>query len=121
MIELLALASCQFLCSLEEIIQLPILESKKMVGVWSSPDGSDGKHLQEVVGGETRTWMNCLRNANLLTHLAWKALRFQLGPTIQYGISNLANRSKEIENILHSLEFEMLPCLGVNQHVKIEL
>jgi hypothetical protein len=62
--------------------------------------------------------MNRLRNANLPTHLAWKAYRFQLGPAIRYGISTLANRSKDIENILHNLEFEMLPCLGGNQHVK---
>ena len=91
-----------------------------MLGVWPSPDGSDAKHLQEVVVGKTRTCMNSLRNANLPTNLARKAYRFQLGPAIRYGISTLANRSKDIENILHNLEFEMLPCLGVNQHVKTE-
>ena len=62
--------------SREEIIQLPVLESKKMLGVWLSPDCSDAKHLQEVVVGKTRTWMNHLRNANLPAHLAWKAYRF---------------------------------------------
>jgi hypothetical protein len=106
--------------SREEIIQLPVSEWKKMLGVWSSPDGLDAKHLQEVVVGKTRTWVNCLRNANLPSHLAWKAYRFQLVPAIRYGISTLANRSKEIEDILHSLEFEMLSCLGVNRHIKTE-
>jgi hypothetical protein len=106
--------------SREEIIQLPVSESKKMLGVWPSPDGSDAKHLQEVVAGKTRTWVNCLRNANLPIHLAWKAYRSQLGPAIRYGISTLTNRSEEIEDILHSLEFEMLSCLGVNRHVKTE-
>jgi hypothetical protein len=100
--------------SREEIIHLPLSESKNMLGVWSSPDGSDAKHLQEVVVGKTSTWVNCLGNANLPIHLAWKAYRFQLGPVICYGISTLANRSKEIEDILHSLEFKMLSCLGVN-------
>ncbi len=85
-----------------------------MLGVWSSPDGLDAKHLQEMVVGKTRTWVNQLRNANLPIHLAWKAYRFQLGPAIRYGISTLANRSKEIEDILHSMEFKMLSCLGVN-------
>jgi hypothetical protein len=56
--------------SREEIIQLPVSKPKKMLGVWSSPHGSDAKHLQEVVVGKTRTWVNCLWNANLLTHLA---------------------------------------------------
>ncbi len=68
-----------------------------MLGVWSSPDGLDAKHLQEVVVGKTRTWVNCLQNANLPIHLAWKAYRFQLGPAIHYGIYTLANRSEEIE------------------------
>ncbi len=70
--------------------------------------------------GKTRTWLNHLRNANLPIHLAWKAYRFQLGPAIRYGISTLANGSKEIEDILHSLEFKILSYLGVNQHVKTE-
>jgi hypothetical protein len=103
-----------------EIIQLPVSELKKMLGVWSSPDGSNAKHLQEVVASKTRTWVNHLRNANLPIHLAWKAYRFQLGPEIHYGIFTLANRSKEIEDIFHSLEFKMLSCLGVIRHVKIE-
>ncbi len=106
--------------SQEELIQLPVSESKKMLGVWSSPDGSDAKHLQEVVVGKTKTWVNCLWNANLPTHLAWKAYRFQLGQGIRYGVSTLANHSKEIEDILHSLEFEMISFLGVNHHLKTE-
>jgi hypothetical protein len=106
--------------SREEIIQLPVSELKKMLGVLSSPDGLGAKHLQEGVVGKTRTWINRLRNANLPIHLAWKAYRFQLGPAICYGISTLANHSKEIEDILHSLEFKMLSCLGVNRHIKTE-
>ncbi len=91
-----------------------------MLGVWPLPDGLDAKNLQEVVVGKTRTWVNCLQNANLPIHLAWNAYRFQLGPAICNGISILANRSKEIEDILHSLEFKMLSCLGVNRHIKTE-
>ncbi len=41
--------------SWEEIIQLPVSESKKMLGVWLSPDGLDAKHLQEVVVWKSRT------------------------------------------------------------------
>jgi hypothetical protein len=104
--------------SQEEISHLPVSESKKMLGEWALPDSSDAKHLQEVVVVKTKIWVNCLQNANLPTHLAWKAYRFQLGPTIQYGVSTLANHRKEIEDILHSLEFKMLSFLGVNQHVK---
>jgi hypothetical protein len=59
--------------SREEIIQLQVSESKKMWGVWSSPDGSDAKHLQEVVVRKSSTWVNHLQNFNLPIHLAWKA------------------------------------------------
>jgi hypothetical protein len=30
--------------SREEIVKLPVLESKKMLGVWLSPDGLNAKH-----------------------------------------------------------------------------
>jgi hypothetical protein len=51
--------------SREEIAQLPVSEAKKMLGVWLSPNESDAKHLQEVVVGKTRAWVNLLRNAHL--------------------------------------------------------
>ncbi len=91
-----------------------------MLGVLLSPDGLDANHLQEMVVEKTRTWVNCLRNANLPTHLAWKSYRFQLGSAIRFKISTLANQSEDIENVLHGLEFEMLSFLGINQHVKTE-
>ncbi len=84
--------------SRQQITQLPVSESKKMLGVWSSPDGLDAKHLQEVVVGKTRTWVSCIRNSNLPTHLVWKSYRFQLGPAIRFGIATLANQSEDLEN-----------------------
>jgi hypothetical protein len=120
---MLALTNCQYLYLMvagKKLFSSQYLCRRKILVVWSSPDGLDAKHLQEVVVGKTRTWVNQLRNANLPIHLAWKAYRFQLGPAIRHGISTLANRSKEIEDILKSLEFKMLSCLGVNRHVKTE-
>jgi hypothetical protein len=56
-----------------EIVQLLVMEGKKMLGVWSSPMGSDTKHLQEVVFGKTSNWVRRLKNVHLPVHLAWKA------------------------------------------------
>ncbi len=56
-----------------EIVQLLVMEGKKMLGVWSSPTGLDTKHLQEVVFGKTSNWVGRLKNAHLPVHLAWKA------------------------------------------------
>jgi hypothetical protein len=103
-----------------EIAQLLVTEGKKMLGVWSSPTGSDTKHLQEVVLGKMSKWVGRLKNAHLPVHLAWKAYRHQLWPSIRYGIGTLATSRKDIKDLLHKLEFEMLSYLGVNQHVKTE-
>jgi hypothetical protein len=70
--------------------------------------------------GKTATWLGCLKNAHLPTHLAWKAYHFQLWPGIRYGITTLDTSIKEVDNLLHKLEFKMISCLGVNQRVKME-
>jgi hypothetical protein len=106
--------------SQQQITQLPVLKLMKMLGVGPSPDGSDAKHLQEVVVGKTRTWVSCIWNSNLPTHLVWKSYGFQLVPAIRFGIAILANQSEDIENILHSLEFKMLSSMGVNRHIKVK-
>jgi hypothetical protein len=104
--------------SCKAIPQLPVTEERKMLGMWSSPTDSDTKHLQEVVLGKTSKWVGRLIHAYLPTHLAWKSYRFQLWPSIRYGIATLATPRREIEEILCKLEFEMLSYLGVNQHIK---
>jgi hypothetical protein len=55
------------------ITQLCVTDSRKMLGVWSLPNGSDKKHLQEVVIGKTTKWVGKLKNSHLPVHLAWKA------------------------------------------------
>jgi hypothetical protein len=58
------------------ITQLCVMDSRKMLGVWSFPNGSDNKHLQEVVIKKTTKWVGKLKNSHLPVHLAWKAYRF---------------------------------------------
>ena len=103
-----------------KITQLPVTEGKKMLGVWSTPTGSDEKHLQEVILGKTSKWVGRLKNAQLPVHLAWKAYRYQLWPSIKYGLGTLATTRTVMDRLLHKLEFAMLSHLGVNQHVKTE-
>jgi hypothetical protein len=97
-----------------------VMDSRKMLGVWSLPNRSDKKHLQEVVIGKTTKWVGRLKNSHLPLHLAWKAYCFQLWPGIQYGFLTLATPLQDVENILHKLEFKMLSALEVNKHVKTE-
>jgi hypothetical protein len=58
-----------------EITSLPVTEARKMLGVWLSPDGSDEKHLSQVVVGKVSKLANKLKNAHLPVHIAWKAYR----------------------------------------------
>ena len=103
-----------------EIAVLSVMEARKMLGVWSSPDGSDNMHLNQVVVAKVSNWVNKIKNAHLPVHLAWKAYRHQLWPGVRYGLATLANRKDMVDSILHKLEFKMLSSLKVNQHVKVE-
>ncbi len=106
--------------TMEEITQLPVTEARKTLGIWSSPDGLDSMHLQEVVVGKVTKWVGCLKNAQLPTHLAWEAYRHQLWSGVKWSLSTLVNSNREIDGILHKLEFEIIPLMGVNRHVKTE-
>jgi hypothetical protein len=85
-----------------------------MLGVWSSPDGNDTTHLQEVVVKKAEKWVQRLKNVHLLTHLAWKTYHYQLWPGIQYRLAMLDNNTEALDPLLHNLEFKMLPFLGIN-------
>jgi hypothetical protein len=50
----------------------------------------------------------------------WKAYHHQLWPGIRYGLATLANNKAALDSLLHKLEFEMLPFLDINKHVKTE-
>jgi hypothetical protein len=91
-----------------------------MLGVWSTPSRDDAKHLEEVIIGKTRTWVGRLKNCPLAHHLAWMAYQHQLWSGLWFSLGTLATRISTMRSVLHSPEFEMLPLLGVNQHIKME-
>jgi hypothetical protein len=102
-----------------EIEQINIMEAKKMLGVLSTLTGDDAKHLEEVIIEKTRTWVGRLRNSPLPHPLAWMAYHNQLWPGLCNGLVTLATQMCIWKSALHSLEFKMLPSLGVNRHVKM--
>ncbi len=97
-----------------EIQQVNLEVAKKMLGVWSTPSGDDAKHLEEVIIGKTCTWVGRLKNCPLAHHFAWMAYRHQLWSGLWFGLRTLATHTRTMRSVLHSLEFEMLPLLGVN-------
>ena len=102
------------------IEQLNTSESRKMLGVWSNPRGTDDKHINEVVIGKTKTFVNSIKNAHLPTYLVWKAYRSCLIPGLKYGLSTLATQTTVTQDLLRKWEFELLSYLGVNKHVRTE-
>jgi len=102
------------------IEQLPTSESRKMLGVWSNPRGTDDKHIHEVVLGKTKSFLNRIKNGHLPTHLVWKAYRSCLIPALKYGLSTLATQMVVTQELLRKWEFELLSYLGVNKHVQTE-
>jgi hypothetical protein len=49
---------------------------EKLLGVWSTIDGNDSKHIEENVTGKTQQWINKMSNAHLPAHLGWVVYRF---------------------------------------------
>ncbi len=45
------------------------MEARKMLGVWSSLDGSDAMHLDQVVIDKVSKWVNKLKNTHLPIHM----------------------------------------------------
>ena len=95
------------------IEQLNTSESRKMLGVWSNPRGIDDKHINEVVIGKTKTFVNSIKNGHLPTYLVWKAYRSCLIPALKYGLSTLATQMECTQNLLRKWEFELLSYLGL--------
>jgi hypothetical protein len=52
--------------------------------------------------------------------LGLEVYRNQVWPGLCHGVGILATQTSIMKSALHSLEFEMLPSLGVNRHVKRE-
>ena len=102
------------------IEQLPTSESRKMLGVWSNPRGTDDKHIHVVVLEKTKSFVNRIKNGHLPTHLVWKAYHSCLIPALKYGLSALATQMVVTQEILRKWEFDLLSYLGVNKHVRTE-
>ena len=104
--------------SRQEIEQLKTNESRKMLGVWSNPRGIDDKHIEEIVLGKSKNFLNKVKNAHLPTFLVWKAYRSSVIPGLRYGLSTLATSLQETQDVLSQCDFELLSYLGVNNRVR---
>lgn len=89
-----------------------------MLGVWSCPAGVDTVHLQEIVIGKMKTWIDRTRNGHLPATLVWRSYKWKLWPGLRYGLATLGTPLSEIGNILNRQEFDVLPLLRINRNIR---
>ena len=102
-------------CTIEQVAHD---KSMKMLGVWSCPAGVDTVHLQEIVIGKMKTWIDRTRNGHLPATLVWRSYKWKLWPGLRYGLATLGTPLSEIGNILNRQEFDVLPLLGINRNIR---
>ena len=100
------------------IAQQDVHKSKKMLGIWSSPNGKDKRHLEEIIMMKYRQWVDRSKNGHLPSKLNWILYRQKLWPGMQYGLTMLATPTGMVNNLLDKLDYEALPLLGVNRTIK---
>ena len=106
-----------------EIVQVPITESKKTLGVWTNPTGNCNKQV-EVITEKLGVWTDRLETGKLPARWAWVSYFHQLWPRIGYGLGTNASGVAELEaqeeegGGLRKLYRHILPYLGVNRNIK---
>ncbi len=106
--------------SLATISQGDIFKAKKGLGVWSTVNSNDNKHLAQNVTGRIRKWITKMTNGHLPARLGWVAYKFKLWPGIHYGLAMLAMPLEMANNTLRRENFKLLPFFGINCNVKRE-
>ncbi len=93
---------------------------EKLLGVWSTVDGNDTKHISKNIMGRIISWTLKMTNGHLPACLGWITYKFKLWPGIQYGLATLAMPLETVQSILRKENFKILPFLGINRNVKWE-
>ena len=59
-----------------------------------------------------------MKNGHLPAKWAWETYKFQLSPSIRYGIGTMANDMKAAEELLDDHDYNLLNILGIARTVK---
>jgi hypothetical protein len=98
-----------------------ISRTEKLLGVWSTIDGNNSKHIEENIIVKTQRWINKMRNVHLPAHLGWVVYKFKLWAGIWCGISTLfIHVAATAKIVLHTENFHSRSFLGINQNMKKE-
>jgi hypothetical protein len=102
------------------ISQGEVSTAERSLGVWSTVEGNDAKHISNNIMGRFISWTSKMTNGHLPARLGWIAYKFKLWPGIWYGLATLAMPLGTTQSILQKENFKILPFLGINRNVKWE-
>ncbi len=100
------------------ISQAEILTAEKALGVWSTVDGNDSKHISKNVTSRFEKWASEMINGHLPARLGWIAYKFKLWLGLRYGLATLAMPLTIARATLQKENFRILSVLGINCNVK---
>jgi ribonuclease HI len=100
-----------------KIPQRSVMDSDKTLGVYHCPAGGHSEHLKQL---RTRTleWLAQMKNGRLPPALVWKSYRIQLWARIKYALGTLTNSLEDANSCLNDIDFNLLPLLNVNRHIR---
>ena len=99
------------------IPQRMVNDADKTLGVYHCPSGGHQVHMEKL-RGKVDEWLNQMKNGHLPSALVWMSYRIQLWARIKYGLGTLTNSLEVSEQCLNEIDFQLLPLLNVNQHIR---
>ncbi len=102
------------------ISQAEVSMAEKALGVWSTVNGDDKRHLLNNITGRFMKWTSKMTNGHLPAWLSWIAYKFKLWPGIRYGLATLAMPLSLAQATLQKENFCILPFMGINWNMKRE-
>lgn len=92
-------------------------DAERTLGVLHSPAGGNAAHFDKLYRQMER-WVNDIKNGHLPASMAKLSYNYQLWPGLQYGLGTLGNDYNTANRCFNKLEFQLLPLLGVNRHIR---
>jgi len=92
-------------------------EAEKTLGVFHSPAGGHAAHLH-YLHQKSERWLCRITNGHLPSSLVWMSYYHQLWPGLRYGLGTLTNPIAASTTCLRNFDFQLLPLLGINRHIK---
>jgi hypothetical protein len=94
-------------------------EASEVLGVWSSPSGTDGRHLKYMMEKGYK-WSRRVTASSLSPAEVWQSFKTQAIPSVTYGLVPMMASRADVDGAFQNWYFSLLPSLGVNRNIAKE-